>query len=107
MIDHDEAIQQRVSRAYGGGRLALPERDMRRRTPPLLMFLLRRETLRRVSRVCVLLTLDFIGVVGALYTAMLIKLGLRDHLDLHAAWHYIRPSVTFAYLITGAVLTKW
>ncbi|HEY2006463.1 MAG TPA: sugar transferase [Solirubrobacteraceae bacterium] len=106
MIDHDEAIQQRVSRAYGGGRLALPERDMRRRTLPLLMFLLRRETLRRVSRVCVLLTLDFIGVVGALYTAMLIKLGLRDHFGLHAAWHYIRPSVTFAYLITVLLFAR-
>src|SRR5947209_20380439 len=45
----------------------LPRRDVRRKRPPLLSFLLRTETLRRVARVVSLLALDFVGVVGALF----------------------------------------
>ena len=50
-----------------------PERDVRRKRPPLLSFLLRLETLRRVARVLSLLVLDFIGVAGALFTALVLK----------------------------------
>ena len=106
MIDQDEAIRQRVSRPHGGGQVSLPELDVRKKRPPMLMFLLRRETLRRISRVLSLLTLDFIGVVGALYTAIVVKLALRDTLTLHGAWHYIRPSITFAYMITVLLFAR-
>jgi exopolysaccharide biosynthesis polyprenyl glycosylphosphotransferase len=106
MIDHDEAIQQRLSRTYGGGGLRLSEADTRRRTPPLFMFLLRRETLRRITRVTVLLGLDFVGVTAALYTAILIKLALRDHFDLGGAWQYIRPALTFAYMVTVLLFAR-
>jgi exopolysaccharide biosynthesis polyprenyl glycosylphosphotransferase len=106
MIDHDEAIQQRPSRTYGGGRLRLPEADMRRRTPLVFMFLLRRETLRRFSRVVTLLGLDFLGVVGALYTAILIKLAVRDHFDIGGAWQYIRPAIPLAYMVTVLLFAR-
>ncbi|HEX8974940.1 MAG TPA: sugar transferase [Solirubrobacteraceae bacterium] len=106
MIDQDEAIQQRRGRIYGGGSVGVPGRDMRRRTPPVLTFLLRRETLRRTLRVCVLLGLDLLGVVGALYTAILIKLTLRDHLDLAATWHDVRPSIAFAYMVTVLLFAR-
>ncbi len=106
MIDQDEAIRQRVARAYGSGQLRLPDRDVRRRRPPVLVFLLRRETLRRVTRVSFLLALDFVGVLGALYTAIVIKLALRDTLSLHGAWHYIRPSIPFAYLVTVLLFAR-
>ena len=49
--------------------MPLPERDIRRKRPPFLSFVLRWETLRKVARVASLLVLDFIGVVGALFTA--------------------------------------
>ncbi|MEO6858032.1 MAG: sugar transferase [Solirubrobacteraceae bacterium] len=106
MIDQDEAIRHRVSRPHSGGQVALPERDVRKKRPPMLMFLLRRETLRRISRVLALLALDFVGVVGALYTAIVVKLALRDTLTLHQAWHYIRPSITFAYMVTVLLFAR-
>ena len=105
MIDHDEAIQQRPSRAYAGDQIR-PTRDVRSKTPPLLAFLLRRETVRRIVRVVILLVLDFAGVVGSLYTAILIKLALRHHFDALAAWTYIRPLVTFAYMVTVLLFAR-
>ena len=60
----------------------LPERDVRRKRPAMLSFLLRLETLRRVARVLSLLVLDFIGVTAALYTAIMVKLLFRGDFDL-------------------------
>ena len=56
----------------------LPERDVRRKRPPFLSFVLRLETLRRVGRVVSLLILDFIGVAAALFTALMFKL-IAEH----------------------------
>ena len=61
--------------------MPLPDRDVRRKRPPFLSFLLRLETLRRVARVVSLLVLDFIGVVGALFTALMLKLAVHDQLE--------------------------
>jgi exopolysaccharide biosynthesis polyprenyl glycosylphosphotransferase len=80
--------------------LPLPERDVRRKKPPFLSFVLRWETLRRIARVISLLALDFIGVVGALYTAMMVKLAVHDQLNAGKAWHDAKPSIAFAYLLT-------
>ena len=75
-------------------------RDMRRKRPPLLSFLLRLHTLRRVARVISLLTLDYMGVVGALFTALIVKTMIRGNLDPEAAWRQTRSWVAFAYLVT-------
>ena len=80
--------------------LSLPERDIRRKRPPLLSFVLRWETLRKVARVISLLALDFIGVVGALITALMLKLAVHDQLDAGVAWQDIRHWIPFAYLVT-------
>ena len=53
--------------------LRLPERDMRRKRPPLLSFLLRTETVRRLGRIVSLMALDFVGVYAAILTALVIK----------------------------------
>src|SRR6516165_5213506 len=79
---------------------ALPERDVRRKKPPFLSFVLHWETLRRVARVISLLALDFIGVVGALYTALMVKLAVHDNLDAGVAWHDVKHWIPFAYLMT-------
>jgi exopolysaccharide biosynthesis polyprenyl glycosylphosphotransferase len=84
----------------GGGTLPLPQRDVRRKRPPFLSFVLRWETLRRVVRVISLLALDFIGVVGALFTAMMLKLAVHDQLNAGIAWRDIGHWIAFAYLIT-------
>ena len=60
----------------------LPERDVRRKRPPALSFLLRMETLRRVARVVSLLALDFAGVFLAIFTALWLKARVRDALGL-------------------------
>ena len=98
--------QKEVANIHSGGGpeaagpLLLPERDIRRKRPPLLSFVLRLETLRRVVRVLSLLVLDFVGVVGALFTALMLKLAVHDQLDVGVAWQDIKHWIPFAYLVT-------
>jgi exopolysaccharide biosynthesis polyprenyl glycosylphosphotransferase len=86
--------------------LPLPEHDVRRKRPPLLSFVLRLETLRRVSRVISLLVLDFVGVVGALYTAVALKLALHDQLNWSVAWQDTKHWIPFAYLVTVLLFAR-
>src|ERR1700757_5257444 len=98
--------QREVGNTHSGGGAQgavpppLPERDVRRKKPPFLSFLLRWETLRRVARVISLLALDFVGVAGALLTAVMVKLAVHDDLSSSLAWHDAKPWIAFAYLIT-------
>ena len=55
---------------------ALSDRDVRRKRPPVLSFLLRLDTLRSVVRVGTLFMLDAIGVYMAILTALWLKAGL-------------------------------
>ncbi len=80
--------------------VVLPKRDVRRKRPAVLLFLLRLETLRRVTRISSLVALDFIGVAGALFTALVLKQLVRGHVDAGVAWHQTRHWLPFAYLIT-------
>ncbi len=100
--------QKEVANIHSGGgpetatpvSVPLPDRDIRRKRPPLLSFVLRLETLRRVVRVLSLLVLDFIGVVGALFTALILKLAVHDQADAALAWRDIKHWIPFAYLVT-------
>src|SRR3954467_6767305 len=56
-------------------------RDVRAKRPPVLSFLLRMETLRRVTRIVSLLALDLAGVVAAIFTALALKAAVRDEFD--------------------------
>ena len=58
--------------------MTLPPIDIRRKRPPALSFLLRLDTLRRVSRVVSLLALDFAGLFVAILTALMVKAVVRD-----------------------------
>jgi exopolysaccharide biosynthesis polyprenyl glycosylphosphotransferase len=91
---------------HGPVPLPLPERDVRRKRPPLFSFVLRWETLRRVSRVISLLVIDFVGVVGALYTALLVKLAVHGDLNTGVAWRDARHSIAFAYLMTVLLFAR-
>jgi exopolysaccharide biosynthesis polyprenyl glycosylphosphotransferase len=82
------------------------ERDVRRKKPPFLSFVLRLETLRRVARVVSLLVLDFIGVVGALFTALMLKLAVNGQADAGVAWSDARHSIPFAYLLTVLLFAR-
>jgi exopolysaccharide biosynthesis polyprenyl glycosylphosphotransferase len=85
---------------------ALPERDVRRKRPALLLLLLRLETLRRVARIVSLLALDFAGVAGALFTALAVKLLVHDQFDAAIAWRQTRHWLAFGYLITVLMFAR-
>jgi exopolysaccharide biosynthesis polyprenyl glycosylphosphotransferase len=97
---------QSAGGTHGPVPLALPERDVRRKRPPVLSFVLRLETLRRVVRVLSLLALDFVGVVGALYTAVLLKLAVHDELNTRVAWQDTKHWIPFAYLVTVLLFAR-
>ncbi len=85
----------------------LRDRDVRRKRPPALSFLLRMETLRRITRIATLLLLDYIGIFMAILTALGLKAGL-----LHGDWRLnvqvdqTREILNFAYLITVLLFAR-
>ena len=108
-IDQQEATgTTRANGAHQGPVGApLPGRDVRRKRPPVLLFLLRLETLRRVVRVVSLLILDFIGVAGALMTALAVKIWIQgDHFSFSIVWDQTRHWLAFAYLITVLMFAR-
>jgi exopolysaccharide biosynthesis polyprenyl glycosylphosphotransferase len=82
------------------------ERDMRRKRPPALSFLLRLDTLRRVARVLSLLALDLAAVTLAITTALALKAAARNALDLNAAYDQAKDYVSFAFLVTALLFAK-
>jgi exopolysaccharide biosynthesis polyprenyl glycosylphosphotransferase len=85
---------------------ALPERDVRRKRPPALSFVLRLETLRRAARVLSLLVLDLVGVAGALFTALVLKLAIQGHLVWSVVLKDTKHYTPFAYLITVLMFAR-
>jgi exopolysaccharide biosynthesis polyprenyl glycosylphosphotransferase len=92
--------------ADGVGTPALPDRDVRRKRPPVLSFVLRLETLRRVARVASLLVIDYVGVVGALFTALMVKLALSHNFNFTIGWHETQQWIAFAYLVTVLMFAR-
>ena len=86
--------------------LPLPDRDVRRKTPPAFSFLLRMETARRLGRIGTLLLIDFAGVYAAILTALTIKAAVRDQMDWGAVLHETRRTVAFAYLVTVLLFAR-
>ncbi|MBV9819235.1 MAG: sugar transferase [Solirubrobacterales bacterium] len=109
-MDHEHVLQSRADGAYGdsgrSSRAPLSDRDVRRRRAPILSFLLRRMTLRRVSSVVTLLAIDFVGVAGAMFTALALKLVSRGDFSAHAAWANMRSSLAFAYLLVVLMFAR-
>jgi exopolysaccharide biosynthesis polyprenyl glycosylphosphotransferase len=82
------------------------ERDVRRKRPPALSFLLRMDTLRRVARGLSLLALDLAAVFLAIVTALALKAAAHDALDLSVALHQAKDYVSFAFLVTALLFAK-
>jgi exopolysaccharide biosynthesis polyprenyl glycosylphosphotransferase len=87
--------------------VTLPAVDVRRKRPPALSFLLRMETLRRAARVLTLLAIDFAGLYAALFTALMVKVVLTEHVW---AWDAVleetRRTIPFAYLVTALLFAR-
>src|SRR4051795_6955120 len=84
----------------------LPERDVRRKRPPALSFLLRMDTLRRVARALSLLALDLAALFAAILTALALKAAARNVFDLSVAFNQAKDYVSFAFLVTALLFAK-
>jgi exopolysaccharide biosynthesis polyprenyl glycosylphosphotransferase len=105
-IERTNLADRQVTGIPAPGPAQLPERDVRRKRPPLVSFILRIETLRRVARVVSLLILDLIGVAGALLTTLMVKLALKGDLDLGMAWAQMKHWIWFGYLVTVLLFAR-
>jgi exopolysaccharide biosynthesis polyprenyl glycosylphosphotransferase len=83
-----------------------PERDVRRKRPLVLSFLLRMDTLRRAMRVLSLLALDLVGVALAIFTALALKEVVLRHLNLADAYKGTEANLAFAYLLTALLFAR-
>jgi exopolysaccharide biosynthesis polyprenyl glycosylphosphotransferase len=100
-IDHKEAIDRgRQARNRDSVPVSLPERDVRRKRPPLVSVLMRRATARTLTRTVTLLVLDFGAVCGALFTANALKLIVESGLKTSVAWRSTDHFLALAYLLT-------
>jgi exopolysaccharide biosynthesis polyprenyl glycosylphosphotransferase len=84
----------------------LPSRDVRRKKPPLLSFLLRMDTFRSAARIGALLALDFAGVFGAIFTALALKDAVLGDLVWREAYDQTREIVAFVFLITVLLFAR-
>jgi exopolysaccharide biosynthesis polyprenyl glycosylphosphotransferase len=86
--------------------LRLPGRDVRRKRPPLLSFLLRLETMRRITRVGLLLWADLLGIYLAIFTALCLKAAVHGVLDTKIAADATRDIVAFSFLVTALLFAR-
>ncbi len=106
-IDQQDARRTSENGVHNGSvDLDFPGRDVRRKRPPALSFLLRLETFRKIARVLSLLALDYVGVVAALLTALELKLVLKHGFDWSSAWNQTRHWSAFAYLVTVLMFAR-
>jgi len=82
------------------------DRDMRRKRPPALSFLLRMSTARRLARVVSLLALDFAAVALAIFTALILKAAVFDRVQFHPALRETERILPFAYLLTALLFAR-
>jgi exopolysaccharide biosynthesis polyprenyl glycosylphosphotransferase len=82
------------------------DRDMRRKRPPALSFLLRLATARRLARVLSLLALDFAGLSFAIFTALILKALVYNEVDVSASLRETERILPFAYLLTALLFAR-
>jgi len=81
-------------------------RDVRRKRPPALSFLLRWDTARRFARVVTLLAVDFAGVSLAIFTALAFKAVVEKTFVFSQIFATTRSYVSFAYLVTVLLFAR-
>src|SRR5580692_8889743 len=87
-------------------RLDSSDRDIRRKRPPALSFLLRLATARRLARVLSLLALDFAAVALAIFTALVLKAAVLGSVKVTPALHETERILPFAYLLTALLFAR-
>src|SRR3712207_3220099 len=76
----------------------LPSRDVRRKKPPLLSFLLRMDTVRSAGRILALLAIGFAGVFGAMFTALALKDAVLGGFVARESFDQTREIVAMVFL---------
>jgi len=105
--DHKRGESQEVPELPPAPEFVLSERDVRRKRPPALAFLLKLDTLRRGGRILSLLVLDYFGLYMAILTALWLKGGLlNDDWALSSQTHQTGELFAFAYLITVLLFAR-
>jgi exopolysaccharide biosynthesis polyprenyl glycosylphosphotransferase len=82
------------------------KRDIRSRGAPMLAFLLRRSTARRVGRVVALVALDFAAVAFAIFTALVLKEAVHGRVDATHDVHGTKQFLPFAFLLTALLFAN-
>jgi exopolysaccharide biosynthesis polyprenyl glycosylphosphotransferase len=86
--------------------LSVVARDVRRKRPPALSFVLRLDTLRRLARVATLLALDFAGVFLAIFTALCLKAAVLGPFEPRVSFQQTKDYVAFAFLVTALLFAR-
>jgi exopolysaccharide biosynthesis polyprenyl glycosylphosphotransferase len=87
-------------------RIERSDRDIRRKRPPALSFLLRTSTIWRVTRVATLLALDFAGVALAIFTALVLKEAVHGRVQAVHSRETTEHFLPFAYLLTALLFAR-
>jgi exopolysaccharide biosynthesis polyprenyl glycosylphosphotransferase len=87
-------------------RVERSDRDIRRKRPPVLSFLLRTSTFWRVARVASLLAFDFAGVALAIFTALVLKEAVHGRVQAVHARESTEHFLPFAYLLTALLFAR-
>jgi exopolysaccharide biosynthesis polyprenyl glycosylphosphotransferase len=87
-------------------KLRMPSFDVRRKRPPVLSFLLRWDSVRRLLRLTTLLTLDFFAILFAIFTALAVKAAWHHEYDAHAALRATKDILAFSYLVTALLFAR-
>src|SRR5580692_11830228 len=98
--------RERATLSEATARREPSDRDMRKKRPPALSFLLRMATARRLARVLSLLALDFVAVSLAIFTALVLKAAVLSNVGVSPAYHETRHFLAFAYLVTALLFAR-
>ena len=86
--------------------VAMSERDVRAKRPPLLGFLLKLDTARRLARVVSLFALDIAAIFAAVLVALFVKAALKHAWDPGASLHEARHIAAFACLVATLLFAR-
>jgi exopolysaccharide biosynthesis polyprenyl glycosylphosphotransferase len=85
---------------------SFPDKDVRRKRPPLLSFLLRWDTARRAGRVASLLAIDLAAIFLGIFTALCLKAAVRDAWQPRVSWEQAKDYVPFAFLVASLLFAR-
>ena len=88
------------------GAMELPVKDARAAERLVRGRLLRWEAMRRLLRILTLFVLDVGSVLGAIFTALLLKLAVKGHMDIGLAWGQTKTYAPLACLVTVLLFAR-